>query len=60
MKPKNKSVWIVMYTEENTGPESIEGVFEDETTAKMFIADYVLSKDIDTTYIELTEKEVTA
>ncbi|UAT29467.1 hypothetical protein K7T73_12740 [Bacillus badius] len=60
MKPKTKSVWIVMYTEENTGPESIKGVFEDEITAKKFIADYVLENDISTEWLYLVGKEVTA
>lgn len=51
-------VWIVMYTESNTGEESIIGVYSSETKAKLSIADYVLDEDIITDYLELVEKEV--
>lgn len=51
-------VYIVMDNEETTGSESILGVFEREVDAKLFVADYVLDKEINTCYLSLTRKEI--
>lgn len=55
----NDSVWIVMYTEEETGIASIKGIFPTEQKAKLFIADYALNNDIDSSYLELGERVFT-
>ena len=54
-------VFIVMDTTENTGPESIIGVFESLRTAKEALADYVLNTEanmIDPCYVDIAEFEV--
>lgn len=38
-------VFVVMDTTENTGPESIIGVFESLEKAKIALADYVLNAE---------------
>lgn len=53
-----EAVWIVMDTSEETGSESIKGVFATEEQAKYYIADYALDNDIDTTYLELVKKKI--
>lgn len=54
-------VFVVMDTTENTGPESIIGVFESLRMAKDALADYVLSTEadrIDPCYVDIAEFEV--
>lgn len=51
-------VWIVMYTEDHTGTESIKGVFSSEKKAKKFIAEYVLSSSIVSEYLDLVSRSV--
>lgn len=53
--------FIVMDTTENTGRESIIGVFESLEKAKMALADYVLSYElekIDPYFVDIVEFEV--
>lgn len=56
-KVANK-VWIVMYTEDSSGAESIKGVFDSEEKAKVFISNYVLSTILDTEYLDLIEIDI--
>ena len=54
-------VYIVMDTTENTGRESIIGVFESLAMAKMALADYVLNTEVDSIepcYVDIAELEV--
>lgn len=54
-------VFIVMNATEETGKESIVGVFESLEKAKIALADYVLSteaNDIDPCYVDIAEFEV--
>lgn len=54
-------VFIVMDTTENTGPESIIGVFESLEKAKAALADYVLNTEadrIEPCYVDIAEFEV--
>lgn len=54
-------VFVVMDVTENTGPESIIGVFESLRMAKKALADYVLSTEADTIEpccVYITEFEV--
>lgn len=54
-------VFIVMDTTENTGRESIIGVFQSSESAKIALADYVLSIEnarIDPCYVDIVECEV--
>ncbi|MNT95619.1 hypothetical protein D3C72_2375320 [compost metagenome] len=48
-----------MNTEDNTGPDSILGVFETKKEAKGFVADYVLANDISTEWLFLAGKKIT-
>ncbi|GEM_PF-6114651 len=52
------NVWIVMDTGNEVGSASVKGVFEYETDAKMFLANYVLENDVDTYNIELFEMDI--
>ena len=54
-------VFLVMDTSENTGRESIIGVFESLENAKIALADYVLNIEnarIDPCYVDIVECEV--
>lgn len=54
-------IFIVMDTTENTGRESIIGVFETLEKAKLALADYVLDEAIDrieACYVDIYEVEV--
>ena len=54
-------VFIVMDTTENTGRESIIGVFETLEKAKLALADYVLDEavnSIEACYVDICEVEV--
>lgn len=54
-------VFIVMDTTENTGRESIIGVFESLGKAKAALADYVLNTEadrIEPCYVDIAEFEV--
>ncbi|GIN21429.1 hypothetical protein [Siminovitchia fordii] len=51
-------VWILMDTGNEVGSPSVKGVFENEMSAKMFLANYALENDVDTYNIELFEMEV--
>lgn len=54
-------VFIVMDTTENTGRESIVGVFETLEKAKLALADYVLDEAVDTIeacYVDIVGFEV--
>lgn len=54
-------VFIVMDTTENTGRESIVGVFESLAKAKIALADHVLNEEIDNIipcYVDIVELEV--
>lgn len=54
-------VFLVMDTSENTGRESIIGVFETLENAKIALADYVLNIEnarIDPCYVDIVECEV--
>lgn len=54
-------VFIVMNTTDNTGRESIIGVFETLEKAKLALADYVLDEAVDTIeacYVDIYEVEV--
>lgn len=54
-------VFIVMDTTENTGRESIIGVFKTLEKAKMALADYVLNTENDSIqpcYVDIVEVEV--
>lgn len=54
-------VFIVMDTTENTGRESIIGVFETLEKAKLSLADYVLDEAVDkieACYVDIYEVEV--
>ena len=54
-------VFIVMDTTENTGRESIIGVFESLGKAKVALADYVLNTEadrIEPCYVDIAEFEV--
>lgn len=46
-----------MDTTKNTGSDGILGVFENESKAKLYLADYILENEIDTiaSYVELKE-----
>lgn len=50
-------VWVLMDTTKNTGSDGILGVFENESKAKLYLADYILENEIDTiaSYVELKE-----
>lgn len=54
-------VFIVMDSSENTGRESIIGVFQSLENAKIALADYVLNIEnsrIDPCYVDIVECEV--
>lgn len=51
-------VWVVMYTEDTIGPESIVGLFENKGQAVNFIGEYVLANEINTSYLEMFKKKV--
>lgn len=54
-------VFIVMDTTDNTGRDSIIGVFESLEKAKIALADYVLNTEIDSIapyYVDIVEFEV--
>lgn len=54
-------VFIVMDTTENTGRESIIGVFESLEKAKIALADYVLNTENDSIqpyYVDIVEEEI--
>ena len=53
-----EKVFIIMDTTNNVGKDSIISVHEDEISAKIALADYVLKNTVDTDYIDLFEKEV--
>lgn len=53
--------FIVMDTTENTGRESIIGVFQSSESAKIALADHILYTEIDnieTCYVDIVEIEV--
>lgn len=53
--------YIVMDTTENTGRESIIGVFKSLEKAKMALADYILDEKVDNIepcYVDIVEYEV--
>lgn len=54
-------VFIVMDTTDNTGRDSIIGVFESLEKAKIALADYVLNTEIDSIvpyYVDIVEEEI--
>lgn len=54
-------IFIVMDTTENTGRESIIGVFESLASAKSALADHVLNTEIESIepcYVDIVECEV--
>lgn len=52
------NVYIVTDSESETGSNSIKGVFANENDAKLFLADYVLANEIDTSYLDIVSRPV--
>ncbi len=57
-EPEKTSIYIVMDSSRNNGPSSIVAVFSDHDNAKLFLADYVLEKNVYTNELSIVEKEV--
>lgn len=51
-------VYIAMDTSEHTDEQAILGVYSTKEKAKIKIAEHVLSKEIDTSYLYIIEREI--
>ncbi|MCM3396816.1 hypothetical protein M3638_03045 [Oceanobacillus profundus] len=54
----SNEVWIVIDYEDSGGAEGIQGVFDSEEKAKLFLADYVLKNACTSDYLQLVKKKV--
>lgn len=59
-EPEPQKIFIVMDTTAETGASSIKAIRSTKDLAYMFIAQYVLEKNVNTAYLELVEKIVDA
>lgn len=51
-------VYIAMDTSEHTDEQAILGVYTSEEKAKLRIAEHVLAKEIDTSYLFIVEEKI--
>ncbi len=51
-------VWVFTDSMDDCGKGSVKGVYETEEKAKTAIAEYVLTQEVQTEYLELFEMEV--
>lgn len=53
-------IYLVIDSTNYGNSNAIRGIFDDKTTAKLFLADYVLENDnVDSEFLELVKSEVT-